>query len=161
MQATYSDTALAINLSAVHIGDYRLFEWLKQIFNEGAIPPQSVIFEITETAALKNLSHAKEFMEPLWALGCRFALDDFGVGFTSFAQLRVLPVDFVKIDGIFVRNVLESKEDQALVKAIIDIAHSLDKPVVAECIETEAVLQWLGQHGVDYNQSSRNRKFDD
>ncbi len=144
--------ALAVNLSATHLGDDALFHWLKRVFAEDAILPTRLIFEITETTAVQNIGRAKAFMEPLRALGCRFALDDFGVGFTSFTHLRSLPVDTVKIDGSFVRDLTSNPENQALVKAMTQVAHSLGKGVVAEFVENAEILAMLHTMGVDYGQ---------
>ncbi len=146
------NVVLAVNLSAAHIGDDDLLRWLKEVFAEGSVQPRNVIFELTETAALQNTVSARSFMEPLRNLGCQFALDDFGVGFTSFAQLRALPVDIVKIDGMFVRHLDDNKEDQAVCRSIIDVAHSLNKKVVAEFVEREELLALLGRYGVDFAQ---------
>jgi EAL domain-containing protein (putative c-di-GMP-specific phosphodiesterase class I) len=144
--------SLAINLSAAHIGNDALARFLETLFETGAVSAKNIIFEITETTALQNLGKARAFMDPLKALGCRFALDDFGVGFTSFAQLRELPVDIVKIDGMFVRELPHKPQDQALVKSITDIAHSLEKQVVAEFVENAEILGLLDEYGVDYAQ---------
>lgn len=146
------DISIAVNLSAMHLGDSGLFSWFKSVFDESPSIAGRIIFEITETAALQNLATAKKFMEELSKLGCRFALDDFGVGFTSFAQLRNLPVDMVKIDGMFVRGLRDNPEDQALVQAITNVAHGLGKKVVAEFVGDRASLELLRSYGVDYGQ---------
>jgi len=144
--------ALAINLGSAHIGDERLRDWLEHQFTNGGVNPRNIMFELTETAALQNLVQARSFMEPLRDLGCKFALDDFGVGFTSFAQLRALPVDTIKIDGTFIRQLDTSKEDQAVTRSIVDVAHSLNKTVVAEFVEREELMDCLRTFGVDYAQ---------
>lgn len=146
------NVALAVNISAAHLGDDTLFRWLERLFAEDPTLPARMIFEITETTAVHNISRAKAFMEPLRALGSRFALDDFGVGFTSFAHLRSLPVDSVKIDGSFVRDLATNEENQSLVKAITEVAHSLGKKVVAEFVESAEILSVLHTLGVDYGQ---------
>ncbi len=152
LEAAGRDVSLAINISGAHLGDDALFRWLKRVFGEGGVTPGRVLFEITETAAVRNLLRAKAFMEPLTALGCRFVLDDFGVGFTSFAHLRALPVDTVKIDGSFVRDLPENPQNRALVKAMTEVAHSLGKQVVAEYVESADILAVLRELGVDYAQ---------
>ncbi|BAV34054.1 diguanylate cyclase [Sulfuricaulis limicola] len=143
---------LAVNISAAHLGDDALFRWLENVFAEDTALPARLIFEITETTAVHNIARAKAFMEPLRALGCRFALDDFGVGFTSFTHLRSLPVDTVKIDGSFVRDLASNPENQSLVKAMTEVAHSLGKQVVAEFVESAEILEILRALGVDYAQ---------
>jgi EAL domain-containing protein (putative c-di-GMP-specific phosphodiesterase class I) len=144
--------ALAVNISAAHLGDDALFRWLEQVFAEDTALPARLVFEITETTAVHNIGRAKAFMEPLRALGCRFALDDFGVGFTSFTHLRSLPVDTVKIDGSFVRDLASNEESQPLVKAMTEVAHSLGKVVIAEFVESAEILAILHTLGVDYAQ---------
>lgn len=144
--------ALAVNISAAHLGDDALFRWLELVFAEDTALPARLVFEITETTAVHNIGRAKAFMEPLRALGCRFALDDFGVGFTSFTHLRSLPVDTVKIDGSFVRDLASNEENQSLVKAMTEVAHSLGKVVIAEFVESAEILAILHTLGVDYAQ---------
>jgi|GEM_PF-2228878 len=148
----YRDVSIAVNISAVHLGNSNLFAWLKDLFRNEPSIASRVIFEITESAALQNITYIRKFMYELKALGCRFSLDDFGVGFTSFAQLRELPVDIVKIDGMFVRGVCSNEQDKSLVKAITEVAHSLNKEVVAEFVENEAIYKLLRKYGVDYAQ---------
>ena len=152
IEAADKDISLAVNISGAHFGDDTLFRWLARVFEEGGVTPGHMLFEITETAAVRNLLRAKAFMEPLKILGCRFALDDFGVGFTSFAHLRALPVDMVKIDGSFVRDLSTNPENRALVKAMTEVAHSLGKQVVAEYVESAEILAVLRELKVDYAQ---------
>ncbi len=152
LEAAGRDVSLAVNISGEHLGDDALFRWLANIFEEGGVTPGRLLFEITETTAVRNLLRAKAFMEPLKALGCRFALDDFGVGFTTFAHLRSLPVDMIKIDGSFVRDLPTNPENHALVKAMTEAAHSLGKRVTAEYTESAMVLAVLRDLGVDYAQ---------
>ena len=135
------DIKLAVNISAAHLGDDTLFRWLERVFAEDTALPARLIFEITETTAVHNIARAKAFMEPLRILGCRFALDDFGVGFTSFTHLRSLPVDTVKIDGSFVRDLASNPENQSLVKAMTEVAHSLGKQVVAGDVDDSRYRQ--------------------
>jgi len=152
LEAAGRDITLAVNISGEHLGDDALFRWLARIFEEGGVTPGRLLFEITETTAVRNLLRARAFMEPLKALGCRFALDDFGVGFTTFAHLRNLPVDMIKIDGSFVRDLPTNPENHALVKAMTEAAHSLGKQVTAEYTESAMVLAALRDLGVDYAQ---------
>ena len=118
----------------------------------GGIDPASLVVEITETAAVANVQDAIQFMREIKALGCRFALDDFGSGFSSFAYLRQLPVDIVKIDGGFIQNLASSAEDQLFVKALTDVAKGLGKITVAEFVENAETLTLLEKFGVDYAQ---------
>ncbi len=111
-----------------------------------------ICFEITETAAVRNLAEVRQFMTRMESLGCRFALDDFGSGLSSFGYLKQLPVDCLKIDGAFVRNIADNKTDRAMVKAINDIAHTLEKETVAEFAENQASVDILKSLGVDYAQ---------
>ena len=124
--------------------------WLRSSQHE--IPPQRLCFEITETAAISNLSSAIRFVDELRGLGCRFALDDFGSGLSSFAYLKNLPVDFLKIDGVFVRDIVDDPIDRAMVKSINDIGHVMGKQTIAEFVESEAILEVLTEIGVDYGQ---------
>ena len=146
------DFTLAVNISAAHFGDSELRVWLEAAFAEKVVSPRQLVFEITETAALHNIAMARDFMGPLKALGCRFALDDFGVGFSSFEYLRLLPVDFVKIDGSFIRNLPESPEDRAIARAITEVAHATGRQVIAEFVEGPRHLELVTEMGVDYAQ---------
>ncbi|MGD8572807.1 MAG: EAL domain-containing protein [Gammaproteobacteria bacterium] len=152
LQENYPNVSLSVNLSPVHLGDDRIISWFSKIFHDSPELAKSLIFEITETATLQNMANAKQFMIELRDFGCRFALDDFGVGFTSFSQLRNLPVDIVKIDGIFVRKLPRNPDDQALVRTLTDVAHSMGKEVVAEFVEDRVTLELLKEYGVDYAQ---------
>jgi EAL domain-containing protein (putative c-di-GMP-specific phosphodiesterase class I) len=111
-----------------------------------------VCFEITETAAIANLSGAMRFIEVLRRIGCRFALDDFGSGLSSFAYLKSLPVDFLKIDGVFVKDIVEDPIDRELVRSINEIGHVMGKRTIAEFVENREILAALGEIGVDYAQ---------
>ena len=116
------------------------------------IPPARICFEITETAAIRHLDDAIAFMGHLGSKGCEFALDDFGAGLSSFGYLRHLPVQYLKIDGSFVRNMLDDKADLAMVKAIKEIGQTMDKRIIAEFVETEKLARRLREMGVDYGQ---------
>ncbi|MEJ2621822.1 MAG: EAL domain-containing protein, partial [Candidatus Thiodiazotropha sp.] len=106
----------------------------------------------TETSAVSNLVSAHDLITRLNRLGCRFALDDFGSGFSSFSHLKHLPVDFIKIDGLFVHGVSSDPSDRAIVNSINDIAHSLGKKTIAEYVENAEILHFLYESGVDYVQ---------
>lgn len=148
-----SVTTCSINLSGMSLGDEELIEevttWLRKPHGfSGA----SICFEVTETAAITNISQARAFIERLRGLGCRFALDDFGTGLSSFAYFKRLPVDLVKIDGVFVRDLAKDPADYAIVSAINDIAHRSGMKTVAEFVEDERTLKLLRKIGVDYAQ---------
>lgn len=142
----------AINLSGASINDDRFIDFLHEQFELHQIPHQTICFEITETLAIANLSKAAGLIKKLKEMGCRFALDDFGSGMSSFAYLKNLPVDFVKIDGNFVKNIVENPIDFAMVEAINRIGHVMGIQTIAEYVENEAVLQKLKELGVDYAQ---------
>jgi EAL domain-containing protein (putative c-di-GMP-specific phosphodiesterase class I) len=142
----------AINLSGATIGDAEFVEFVAGLFAEHDVPPTSVCFEITETSAVANFDEAKKFIARLREMGCSFSLDDFGTGMSSIAYLKHLPVDFIKIDGSFVKEILHSKVDRAMVEMITKTAKIMQKQVVAEFVESVAILDELRQIGVDYVQ---------
>jgi EAL domain-containing protein (putative c-di-GMP-specific phosphodiesterase class I) len=117
-----------------------------------AVAPRRLIFEITETAAVADLGQARHFLATLRSLGCRFAIDDFGIGFSSFYYLKHLPVDYLKIDGSFIRDIGKSPADAALVSAIVEVARTLGIGTIAEHVEDAETAHWLRDHGVDYGQ---------
>jgi diguanylate cyclase (GGDEF)-like protein/PAS domain S-box-containing protein len=141
-----------INLSGQTISNKALIEDIEQLIVNSLLDPQTIIFEITETSAVSNLMSATEMITRLSGLGCRFALDDFGSGFSSFSHLKNLPVDYIKVDGLFVRGVATDPSDRAIVQSMNDIAHSLGKKTVAEYVENAAILRFLHESGVDYVQ---------
>jgi len=142
----------SINLSGASLGDERFLEELLQYFVAYGAPPQAVCFEITETAAVANLSRAVHFMRQLKELGCHFALDDFGSGLSSFGYLKNLPVDYLKIDGAFVKDIAHDPIDLAMVKSIHSIGQVMGLQTIAEFVETQEVLDLLREIGVDYAQ---------
>lgn len=143
---------LAINLSGRHFGDQQVLEWIREFIQESAADPSMLIFEVTETAAVENVNQAVRFTDSLHALGCRIALDDFGIGFSSFHYLKHLTVDMIKLDGSFVRQLARDKFDRVFIKAMSDMAHGLGITSTAEFIETEEVIDILIELGVDMGQ---------
>jgi diguanylate cyclase (GGDEF)-like protein/PAS domain S-box-containing protein len=144
--------ALEINLSGKSIGSADLLALVERRLRETAIDPGRLTFEITETTAVANIALARSFSERLHALGCRFALDDFGAGFGSFYYLKHLPFDYLKIDGEFIRNVASDSTDRLLVTAVVDIARGMGKETVAECVGDAATVAALRALGVDWGQ---------
>ncbi len=142
----------SINLSGVSLTDEDFLIFVTSEIASTGLPPANVCFEITETAAIANLSGAMRFIEVLRRIGCRFALDDFGSGLSSFAYLKSLPVDFLKIDGVFVKDIVEDPIDRELVRSINEIGHVMGKHTIAEFVESEEILTTLGEIGVDYAQ---------
>jgi EAL domain-containing protein (putative c-di-GMP-specific phosphodiesterase class I) len=142
----------AVNLSGTSITDDGFLRYLKRQFTEWNVPHQSICFEITETAAVSDLEHARAFMQELSALGCSFALDDFGTGLSSYSYLRELPVDYLKIDGSFVRGMSEDPVNYALVESITQIGHVLGLRTIAEWAEDESTLMQLRALNVDFAQ---------
>ena len=147
-----SDAHLSINLSAMSIGDEELLRMITETLEQTGTSPSRICFEITETVAIADLSAAARFLEELRAFGCMTALDDFGVGYCSFAYLKDLPVDYVKIDGSFVSDMGRDALQLAMVKSMNEIAHAMGKKTVAEFVESERVLDMLRAIGVDYVQ---------
>ncbi len=150
--ASHPQLALAINLSAKALADPSLDAELIQLLKHSGIDPHRLTLEITETVAIDNVDAAVARMNSIRALGCRFALDDFGSGFASYSYLKQLPVDDVKIDGSFIRNLDHNPEDRIFVKAAVEMAHAMGKRVIAEFVESEAILNVLGELGVDFAQ---------
>lgn len=146
------DIAFNINLSGRAFQDQLLLPHIYQCFDETGIDPRRITFEITETAAIANIVATQEMVAQLRALGCRFALDDFGAGFASYSYLKLLDVDVLKIDGAFIRNLAADPMDQVLVRSMVDIANRLGKRTVAEFVGDQTTLDLLCEFGVDYAQ---------
>jgi len=142
----------AINLSGQSMGNDEILQFILQQLDECSVPAEKLCFEVTETAAVSDLLQANHFMTLLKERGCKFALDDFGSGFSSFAYLKKLPVDFLKIDGGFVRDIATDSIDLAMVRSINEIGHMMGKQTIAEFVEDRAVLDILRGVGVDYAQ---------
>jgi Amt family ammonium transporter len=146
------DGTYCINLSGASLSDERFRDSLRRTLEQRRLPPGAVCFEITETAAVANLSTVVRFIDDVKKLGCTFALDDFGSGLSSFAYLKTLPVDFLKIDGGFVRDIADDPIDYAMVQSINAIGHVMGLKTIAEFVENETILQRLAEIGVDYAQ---------
>lgn len=152
LQKQKPNISFAINLSGLVIDTSRLLPLLENTIAEYRVDPSGIIFEITETVAVSNLQQAKAMMQAIKALGCRFSLDDFGVGFSSFNYMRELPVDIIKIDGIFIKNLDKNADDQLFVKALVDVAKGLNRKTTAEFVENAEILDLLRGFGVDFGQ---------
>ncbi len=140
----------SINLSGQSLGDRELLAIIRQGCRQ--VAPERLCFEITETAAICNLPRARPFLEALRQLGCRLALDDFGTGLSSYAYLRRLPVDLLKIDGQFVRDICQDPVALAMIRSINEVTHILGKRTVAEWVENRSILEQLRELAVDYVQ---------
>ena len=150
--ALIESAGYGINLAGGTLSEPKFIEYVVEQLNETAVPPGKVLFEVTETAAISALSVAVDFIRTLKEYGCRFCLDDFGTGYASFSYLKTLPLDYVKIDGMFVRDIVDNPSDLAVVRSINEIGHFLGKRTVAEYVESEAILEQLREIGVDYAQ---------
>jgi len=142
----------SINVSAQSLADEDFLDFVEDQITESGISPDSICFEITETEVVKNLERAQRFIRRLRKLGCRLALDDFGTGYCSFAYLMDLPVHYVKIDGVFVRGVMENPLSEAIITSMVEIAKVLNAATVAEHVENDLVLQRMRSYGIDLAQ---------
>jgi diguanylate cyclase (GGDEF)-like protein/PAS domain S-box-containing protein len=142
----------AMNISGKSLGSEEMLDDIKRIIDETGATPSYLIFEITETEAIGDMEKAVRFISSLRNLGCSFALDDFGVGFTSFVYLRELGLDYIKIDGSFIRYLHKRPEDQKLVRAMVEMAHSLGIRTIGEFVEEAPTLKLLEEMGVDFAQ---------
>src|SRR5579864_1119423 len=146
------DRSVAINISGQTLGDAQFLEFVVECLDNTGVAPAQVCFEITESAVIANLDHARRFIGVLHGMGCQFALDDFGSGVGSFSNLKNLPLDYLKIDGSFMRNLAKDSVNQAMVTAMIKLARTLNFKVIAEQVEDEAALEAARRMGVDYVQ---------
>jgi diguanylate cyclase (GGDEF)-like protein len=154
-----SDKALEINLasfslniSAQSLADDDFIDYVSQSISKSGVSPDALCFEITETAVVRNLDRAQRFIRKLRKLGCRLALDDFGTGHCSFAYLKDMPVQYIKVDGVFIRDILENPLSDAIVAAMTNIASVMHAATVAEHVENDLVLQRLRHHDIDFVQ---------
>ena len=150
--ASGTGPGVAINLASESLADRSLATWIRQLVEAHGIDARRISFEITETSAITNLDAVQGLMAELQAIGCRFALDDFGSGFCSFGQLKSLDVDYVKIDGQFIQGLANDRLDRQVVLAITQIAHSVRMRTVAEYVEKPDVVPHLRECGVDFLQ---------
>jgi diguanylate cyclase (GGDEF)-like protein/PAS domain S-box-containing protein len=144
--------SVAINVSPQTLGDAQFLEFVVECLDSTGVAPAQVCFEITESAVIANLDHARRFVGVLHGMGCQFALDDFGSGLGSFSSLKNLPLDYLKIDGSFTRNLGRDTVNQAMVTAMIKLARTLNFKVIAEQVEDAAALEAARRMGVDYVQ---------
>lgn len=147
-----SSLSFGMNLSGKDLGNEELLSFLQSKIVETGADPSHLIFEITETAAVRDMDRAIKFINALKSIGCRFSLDDFGVGFTSFIYLREMNVDYIKIDGSFIRRLNENQNDQLFVKAIVDVSKGMGIKTVAEFVENKEIIKLLKELNVDYAQ---------
>ena len=127
-------------------------DYILDLLAQYKVPTTKVCFEVTETATINNLAKAADFIREIKKIGCKCSLDDFGSGNASYQYLKHLPVDYLKIDGMFVKDMDENKDDYALVKSINDIAHLMGKKTIAEHVESDKLIELLRDIGVDYVQ---------
>ncbi|MCU7915786.1 MAG: EAL domain-containing protein [Candidatus Thiodiazotropha sp. (ex Gloverina cf. vestifex)] len=141
-----------VNLSGQSLCDEQTLQTILDKIRQYDLPDGLLCFEVTETAAISNLSSAKHFMQTLKRFGCEFALDDFGSGLSSFGYLKHMPVEYLKIDGSFVKDMIDDRIDESMVDAINRIGHIMGLETIAECVENEEILGRLVGMGVDYAQ---------
>ncbi len=152
LPASRSKISLAVNLSSVAFQDESLLPTIKEKLELSWVDANRITFEITETAAVDNFEQTRNMITKIRALGCKFALDDFGAGFCSFNYLKTFPVDYVKIDGQFIRNLINDETDQVLVKSMAEIAAKLGKKTIAEFVETPETISKLREMGINMAQ---------
>ena len=141
-----------INLSSQSLSDEEFLEFVLAQLRETGIVPQSICFEITETAFIAKFDQTKRIVTALKATGIRFALDDFGAGLSSFRYLKALPVDYLKIDGSFIKDMMNDPLDDAIVKAIVDVSCKLNAQTIAKSVETTSLAEHLKELHVDHAQ---------
>lgn len=142
----------SINLSGHSLNDENLLEYIFEKFATYKVPREKVCFEVTESTAIANLGDAADFIREMKKIGCRFSLDDFGAGLSSYSYLKNLPVDYIKIDGAFIRDLAKDDKDFAMVKSINEMGHLLGKKTIAEYVEDQFILDKLKEIGVDFAQ---------
>jgi len=144
--------SVAVNIAGQTLGDSDFLEFVVDCFDHTGAKPDDICFEVTESSVVANLDHAKRFIAVLHGMGCEFALDDFGSGLSSFSMLRTLPMDYLKIDGSFIKNLAGDSVNQAMVAAMIELSRSLNFRVVAEQVEDQLSLDTVTEMGIDFVQ---------
>jgi diguanylate cyclase (GGDEF)-like protein/PAS domain S-box-containing protein len=144
----------SINISGQTLSDEGFLSFVVDALDHSGVPPSSICFEVTETTISTNVQQAQRFIEVLHGIGCEFALDDFGNGLGAFSSLKSLPVDYLKIDGVFTRNLASDHVNQEMVAAMIKLARTLEFRVIAEQVEQQEDFDWLREHGVDFMQGN-------
>jgi diguanylate cyclase (GGDEF)-like protein/PAS domain S-box-containing protein len=144
--------SVAINIAGQTLGDAEFLEFVVDCFDHTGASPSDICFEVTESSVVANLDHARRFIAVLHGMGCEFALDDFGSGLSSFSTLKTLPMDYIKIDGSFIRNLAVDTVNQAMVAAMIEMSHSLNFRIVAEQVEDQSSLDAVKRMGIDFVQ---------
>jgi diguanylate cyclase (GGDEF)-like protein/PAS domain S-box-containing protein len=144
--------SVAINIAGQTLGDAEFLEFVVECFDHTGASPSDICFEVTESSVVANLDHAQRFIAVLHGMGCEFALDDFGTGLSSFSTLKTLPMDYIKIDGSFIKNLSSDTVNQAMVAAMIELSRSLNFRVVAEHVEDQLSLDKVTGMGVDFVQ---------
>ncbi len=146
------DRSLAINISGQTLGDPLFLEFVVETLDQTGVPPDQICFEIAESAVVANLEQARRFVGVLHGMGCKFTIDDFGSGVGSFSSLKTLPLDYLKLDGSFMRNLARDSVSQTMVTAMIKLARTLNFKIIAEQVEDSAALDAARKMGVDYIQ---------
>jgi EAL domain-containing protein (putative c-di-GMP-specific phosphodiesterase class I) len=144
--------SVAINIAGQTLGDAQFLEFVVDCFDHTGAAPREVCFELTESSVVANVEHARRFVEVLHGMGCEFAMDDFGSGLGSFANLKMLPIDYLKIDGSFIRTLAQDAVSQAMVSAMIELSRSMNFRVVAEHVEDQNSLDTVKRMGIDFAQ---------
>lgn len=147
-----SGRSVAINIAGQTLGDAEFLEFVVECFDHTGASPGDICFEVTESSVVANLDHARRFIAVLHGMGCEFALDDFGSGLSSFSTLKTLPMDYLKIDGSFIRNLAGDSVNQAMVSAIIELSRSLNFRIVAEQCEDQSSLDLVTRMGIEFVQ---------
>ena len=142
----------ALNLSGQTLADESFLGFVVDALDRSGVAPSSICFEVTEKAILANVQHAQRFIEVLHGIGCEFSLDDFGSGLGSFSNLKHLPIDYLKIDGTYTRNLVSDEVNQEMVNAMIKLARKMEFRIVAEQVEHQEDFDWLRDSGVDFVQ---------
>ena len=149
-----SQRSCAINISGQTLSDEGFLSFVVEALDHSGVAPSSVCFEVTESAISTNVQYAQRFIEVLHGIGCEFALDDFGSGLGAFSSLKHLPIDYLKIDGTYTRNLSSDQVNQEMVAAMIKLARTMNFRVVAEQVEEQDDFDWLRNAGIDFVQGN-------